>query len=147
MKWRIFVIGKPRLAYAKAGVEEYLRRFPRVEPVEIAFLKAATPEEESATLLEKSRGTWRIALDETGRSFSTKECAVEVGKLESRGTSTVSLLIGGAEGHSQKLLDEADAVWSLSKMTLQHELALVVLLEQLYRVYSVRARLPYHREG
>jgi len=147
MKWRIYAIGKPRLAYARAGVEEYLCRFPRNETVEITFLKASTPKEESRVLLEKSRGTWRIALDEDGHLLTTRECVAEVEKLAGRGLSTLSLLIGGAEGHSQQLLDEVDSVWSLSKMTLQHELAMVVLLEQLYRIYSVRAGLPYHREG
>jgi 23S rRNA (pseudouridine1915-N3)-methyltransferase len=55
------------------------------------------------------------------------------------------LIIGGAEGHAPPLRDGADWLWALSRLTLQHELALVFALEQLYRAYTINAGLPYHR--
>ena len=62
------------------------------------------------------------------------------------GTKRVSVLIGGANGHSEEVRAAADEVWNLSAMTLQHELALVVFMEQLYRAYSIVRGEPYHRE-
>ena len=61
------------------------------------------------------------------------------------GVKTVSLLIGASDGHTTELREKADAVWALSPLTLQHELALVVLLEQIYRAYSIKRGEPYHR--
>ena len=58
----------------------------------------------------------------------------------------MSLLIGGAAGHSGVLREKVDAAWSLSKLTLPHELARLVLLESLYRAETIRAGHPYHRE-
>ena len=57
----------------------------------------------------------------------------------------MSLLIGGPDGHTKDLVAKADAVWSLSKLTLPHELARLTLLEQLYRAETIRAGHPYHR--
>jgi 23S rRNA (pseudouridine1915-N3)-methyltransferase len=67
--------------------------------------------------------------------------------LENRAISQVSLLIGGAEGHSDALRSTCDVMWRLSDLTLPHELARLVLLEQLYRAETIRANHPYHREG
>jgi 23S rRNA (pseudouridine1915-N3)-methyltransferase len=61
------------------------------------------------------------------------------------GIKTISLLIGASDGHTKDLRSQADEVWSLSPLTLQHELALVVLLEQLYRAYTIKRGEPYHR--
>ncbi|MGE9269861.1 MAG: 23S rRNA (pseudouridine(1915)-N(3))-methyltransferase RlmH, partial [Verrucomicrobiales bacterium] len=67
-------------------------------------------------------------------------------KLEMNGAiKTVSFLIGASDGHTASLRTQVDKVWCLSKLTLQHELALVVLLEQLYRVATIRRGEPYHR--
>jgi 23S rRNA (pseudouridine1915-N3)-methyltransferase len=69
-----------------------------------------------------------------------------IGNLERRGDiKEVSFLIGGADGHDPAVRHAADLVWALSPLTLQHELALVVLLEQLYRAYSIKRGEPYHR--
>ena len=62
------------------------------------------------------------------------------------GKRDIALLIGGADGHTAEVRQAADWVWSLSQLTLQHELALVVLLEQLYRAYTIKAGTPYHRD-
>ena len=79
--------------------------------------------------------------------MSTLEIAQEFSRLEGRGEiKSVAFLIGGADGHSSSFREQCDATWSLSRMTMQHELALVVLLEQLYRVYTLKRGAPYHRE-
>ena len=147
MRWNLFVIGKPKLAFAKSGVEEYARRIEAFAPLSIEFLKAQpTREAESEALLRRSEGMFRIALDERGDQLTSRAFSEKIRALEMRGVKNIALLIGGAEGHDEKLRASADWLFSLSKLTLQHELALVVLLEQIYRAYSIKAGLPYHRE-
>lgn len=109
-------------------------------------LKAGDPDKVSATLLEHSEGDFRIALDERGEALTTQAWRERLDALEMRGEiKRVSFLIGAADGHTDTLRREADAVWQLSRLTLQHELALVVLLEQLYRVSTLKQGGPYHR--
>src|SRR5690606_30848818 len=136
---RILVAGKPALPYAKSGVEEYLKRLGRYGSHELEFLKAGDPETVSAALLERSVNSFRIALDERGEALVTSVWAEKFAALEMRGDiKAVSFLIGASDGHTAELRRRCDAVWSLSSLTLQHELALVVLLEQLYRVATLR---------
>ncbi len=146
MRIRILVAGKPSLAYARSGVEEYLKRLGRYGSHELEFLKAGDSESVSSALLERSAGTFRIAMDERGEALVTQAWADKFAALEMRGEiKAVSFLIGASDGHTPALREACDAVWSLSKLTLQHELALVVLLEQLYRVATLRKGEPYHR--
>lgn len=147
MQIRIIVAGKPALAYAKAGVEEYLKRLSRSGSHELVMVKAGTSEEVSARLLERSQGCYRIALDERGLSLGTRAFAEKLGMLEARGdVKTVAFLIGAADGHTAALRASCDLLLALSPFTLQHELALLVLLEQLYRVASLKSGSPYHRD-
>jgi 23S rRNA (pseudouridine1915-N3)-methyltransferase len=147
MNLRVIVAGKPALAYAKAGVEEYGRRLSRSGGCEIVTVKAGTSEEVSARLLERSQGCYRIALDERGERPGTRAFAEKLAALEMRGdVKTVAFLIGAADGHTEELRRSCDMLLSLSTFTLQHELALLVLLEQLYRVASLKSGSPYHRD-
>lgn len=143
MKLRILAIGKPKLRYAADGISEFQKRLKRSCPVEITYLK---DKDDSRSLLDKSAGSYRIALDERGARLTTGQLVTRVNALEQRGdVKTVTFLIGGADGHSAELRDQSDLVLSLSPLTMQHELALVVLLEQLYRVFSIKRGEPYHR--
>ena len=146
MHWRVFVIGKPKLAFAKAGVEEYARRIRLTVPLSIDFLKPGGREGESEALLRRSEGMFRLVLDEKGEQFTSRRFAEKISDWERLTTKSVALIIGGADGHSETLRGSADCLMALGKMTLQHELALVVALEQVYRAYSIKAGLPYHRE-
>ena len=146
MRLHVLAIGKPRLAFAKAGVAEYLGRFPPKQPVEIEALRASSREEESKALLTRSEGMFRVVLDERGAQITSRELARKISDWELQRTKSVAFLIGGADGHTDELRSKADWRWSLSPLTLQHELALVVLLEQLYRARCINAGTPYHRE-
>jgi 23S rRNA (pseudouridine1915-N3)-methyltransferase len=147
MQIRIIVAGKPSLAYAKAGVDEYLKRLSRFGSHELVTVKAGCSEDTSARLLESSRGCFRIALDERGQELGTREFAARLAALESRGdVKTAAFLIGAADGHTEELRRSCDLLLALSAFTLQHELALLVLMEQLYRVASLRTGSPYHRD-
>ncbi|MEN8854028.1 MAG: 23S rRNA (pseudouridine(1915)-N(3))-methyltransferase RlmH [Akkermansiaceae bacterium] len=146
MTWRILAAGKPALAYAKKGIEEYLKRLTRGAKVELIYLKAGSSEVVSADLLACSEGTYRIALDERGKAWTTGQFVKMVNAWEmDPGIKTISLLIGASDGHTEELRQKCDQTWALSPLTLQHELALVVLLEQIYRAYSIKRGEPYHR--
>ncbi len=146
MHIRIIAAGKPALAYTKAGVDEYLTRLRRMGSHELVIVKAGSTPDVSARLLERSQGCYRVALDERGESVSTTGFAEKIQAIEHRGeVKTLAFLIGAADGHSDALRAACDWTLTLSAFTLQHELALVVLLEQLYRVASLRAGAPYHR--
>ncbi len=147
MQIRLIVAGKPALAYAKAGVEEYLKRLSRTGGHELVVIKAGDRDEVSARLLERSQGCYRVALDERGECLTTRKFAEKLDALEMRGdVKTVAFLIGAADGHTPELREKCDLILTLSPFTLQHELALLVLLEQLYRVASLKSGSPYHRD-
>ncbi len=88
---------------------------------------------------------WVILLDETGKQSSSQELAkyLHLRQIESR---DVSWIIGGAFGVSQAVKDRANDVLSLSGMTLTHGFARILLLEQIYRAFCIRANHPYHHE-
>lgn len=146
MKFRIVVAGKPALHYAKKALDEYLKRLGRHGSCEIIVVKAGDSVATSARLLEASCGCHRIALDERGETPSTHSLAGKMETLEMQGeVKAVAFLIGAADGHTQELRNTCEMVLSLSKLTMQHELALIVLLEQLYRLACIKAGSPYHR--
>ncbi|MHA3771692.1 23S rRNA (pseudouridine(1915)-N(3))-methyltransferase RlmH [Verrucomicrobiota bacterium sgz303538] len=146
MHWRILAIGKPKLSFARAGIEEYASRLQPFAPVQIDYLKASGREAESTALLERSEGLFRVVLDERGAEVTSRSLADKVTSWEHSRAKGVAILIGGADGHTPELRASAGWLWSLSKLTLQHELALVVMLEQLYRAYTIKGGMPYHRD-
>jgi 23S rRNA (pseudouridine1915-N3)-methyltransferase len=146
MNVRVIVAGKPALAFVRAGVEDYLKRLTRFGGYEWEVVRAGSREEVSARLLLRSAGCFRVALDERGEIPDTRQLADKLAALERRGeVKTVAFLIGAADGHSAALREACDWTLALSRLTLQHELAALLLLEQLYRVASLRAGMPYHR--
>jgi len=146
MKILLLTVGKPRLAYARAGVAEYLARLRRGPEAEWKQIKEGSRGVESTRLWEASEGSFRILLDERGQLCGTRDLQLRWQKWEQSAVRQVAFLIGGADGHEESLRQKADWIWSLSPLTLQHELALVVLLEQLYRVQSLQRGEPYHRD-
>ena len=146
MQYRIIAIGKPSLDWARDGVADYLRRLQRYTKVELQYLKEGTAAQNSERLLKASEGCLRLVLDERGRLQTTEAARQSVDRWErDAGVKRVAFLIGGADGHTEALRREAGELWALSPLTLQHELALVVLLEQLYRVHTIKRGEPYHR--
>jgi 23S rRNA (pseudouridine1915-N3)-methyltransferase len=145
MKWLLLTVGKPALAYAKAGRDEYLARLTKFAPLEHITVKASDKPRESADLLARSEGCFRVVLHEHGTPLTSRQLATKLDQWQ-QAARPVAVIIGGADGHDQSLLDQADFRWSLGPLTLQHELALVVVLEQLYRAHTILAGHPYHRD-
>jgi len=146
MRFHVFVIGKPKLEFARLGVEEYVARLRPYVPVELHFLKATTQAGESLALLERSKAMFRVVLDEKGEEVTSRGLAQKLGEWEMHGPRDIAFLIGGADGHTEEVRQAAGWRWSLSRLTLQHEFALVLALEQLYRAGTIRTGHPYHRD-
>ena len=142
MKWKIIVIGKPALKFARDGADEYLKRLKHYTQAELVIAKDAERQHQSA-----AGADLRIALDESGQNISTQQLVSKIDAWELGGEiKEIALLIGASDGHDGRTRDAADQLWAFGKITLQHELALVVLLEQVYRAYTIKRGEPYHRE-
>lgn len=146
MHWRIITIGKPSLAYARAGVDEYAGRFRGFGTMEVQHLRASNEKEVITKTLAASEGFHRVLLDEGGKTYTSRALASWVGKSRDSGRTKMALIIGGADGHPAALREAADEALSLSPLTLMHELALVVALEQIYRAHCILSGHPYHRD-
>ena len=146
MRWCIIAVGKSRLAYARAGISEYLARLRCFCTVETIYVKPSNPPREGAHLISRSEGCFRLVLDERGKQLASRAFADEIRKIEGNPRKACALLVGGADGLSERVIESADLLWSLSHLTLQHELALVVALEQIYRAHTILTGIPYHRD-
>jgi 23S rRNA (pseudouridine1915-N3)-methyltransferase len=140
VKLRIAWIGKTKDAAVQSLTAEYLKRLSRYVATE--SLEMAT---ETALLkqLDKSRGSL-ILLDPRGRQLSSEHFAEFLRQHQERGTPSLLFAVGGADGFSDQARAAASFQLSLGKMTLAHELARVVLLEQLYRGFTILKGHPYH---
>jgi len=158
VRYRIIAIGPLKKRFYLEGCRHFLQRLQPLADAEIIELKstrgrrAATIRSlESEALLkhvhhsEAARGHL-VALDEHGTPYRSLALARHIDDLESRGIKQLNLLLGGAEGHAPELLAQTHERWRLSDLTLPHQLARLLLLEQLYRVETIRAGHPYHRE-
>ena len=155
---RILALGKTKISFIAAGNREYLKRlqpYARVELVTLPAVKipsrlsdAAITEiksQEARTILTALKpNEYFIALSEDGRQFTSPELATMLYKLALQGRSRLAFAIGGTLGLAPTVLQRADTVLSLSPLTFTHELARLILLEQLYRAFKISAHEPYH---
>jgi 23S rRNA (pseudouridine1915-N3)-methyltransferase len=154
VKVRLLAIGRDRSGLFAPAVDEYLGRLGRTLKLELVELPearrhAGTPqakEEEGATLLARLRpGERLVALDERGEQPTSVELARRLARWQERGQD-VALVIGGADGLAPAVLERAAERLSLSRLTLPHRLARLVLVEQLYRAVTILRGEPYHKD-
>ena len=140
MKIRLVLLGKTRRAECRAMLDDYVARIKRYAEVELAEVR-----EDSAALrkLEFSSGSVVLLLDAGGRQHTSAEFARWLGRERDRGVREIAFLCGGAEGFPEALRKQATTKLSLSTLTMPHELARVVLAEQIYRAFAILARHPY----
>ena len=153
MKVRLLAVGRDRSGLYAPAVEEYvarLRRQLKFELVELpeARKAAGTPqarEEEAATILARLGPRERlVALDERGDQPTSVELARR-GERWQAGGQDVALVIGGSDGLAPAVLERAQERLALSRLTLAHRLARLVLVEQLYRAMTILRGEPYHK--
>ena len=156
IKIRIIVVDRTRSPFLAEGEAFYLKRlqnYAQVEWIEVKPVKMTKgwPEEEilrleGQVLIRKRRPKdYLVALDRTGRQYGSEEFAGRLEKVAVNATGGVSFMIGGPLGLSSDALAEADEILSLSKFTLTHEMSRVLLLEQIYRAFTILRGEKYHK--
>ena len=155
MHVHLVAVGQKMPAWVTTACDDYLKRLPR----EIAFaikeiplakrgkhpdIERAKREECEAILAALPRDCELVALDVTGKALSTEELAGELDNWMREGRD-VALVIGGPDGFSKEFLQTAQRRISLSAMTFPHPLVRVIMVEQLYRAWSILNKHPYHR--
>lgn len=134
------MLGKTRRPELRAVLDDYVKRISRYSPVEIAEIR-----DESAALkkLDADRAANLVLLDAGGKTLDSEVFAKWLGELRDRGTRELVFLCGDADGFPETLRHRAQHKVSLSAMTFSHELARVMLVEQLYRAFAILSGSPY----
>lgn len=153
MRLRLIWTGKTRdarLRELQLDYEKRLSHFARCEIVEIresagAGTKAGIDRDSKSISDRLSNGAVAVLLDPEGSNWSSSELAAQIQRWENQGTKEVAFIVGGPHGVSPELSARAQQRWSLTRLTLTHEMARVVLLEQLYRAYTIIHGLPYQK--
>jgi len=155
MKLKLLAVGTRMPSWVEAGSHEYSKRMPpelRIETIEIALGARGKNQPASKAIEKESQALLKaiapqdlvVALDVIGRSLSTEQLASKLADWQMDGRD-ICLVIGGPDGLSKECLARADMRWSLSDLTLPHPLVRIVLMEQMYRAWSINANHPYHR--
>jgi len=140
LRCRILAVGKVRKRWVQDGIATYLKRLPGLTITEV---RDSTPEKEADVIRQSLRSDeLPVILMEQGRTLDSVAFSR---KLASYGSQRLAFVIGGADGITADL--KASATWqlSLSPMTFPHELARLLLLEQLFRAQAIHSGSPYHR--
>lgn len=150
MKFSFVWVGKTKDKNYLALQNEYLQRLSHFVKCEIVEVKDSAPHEtnkvDGKRILEKvNQSSFVCLLDVAGRSFSSQQLAIEIEKWQNSGSKEVTFVIGGADGVSPAVAHRADLRVSLSFLTFTHEMARVIILEQLYRAYTIIKGFPYQK--
>ena len=146
MKINLIAIGKLKEKFLVDGVNEYLKRikiFSKIEVQEIP--ECRTIDEEGKKLLAKvPQNSFLIVLDVAGVELTSEKFAEKISDLNLRGISEITFIIGGAFGLSDEVKNFADFRLSLSKMTFTHQMARLIIVEQIYRAFKINRGENYH---
>ena len=156
MKIKIITVGKIKEQSWRTAEADYCKRIGRYTQLEDIFVKDAPADSiknvrtvmdlEAKSILSKiNENEFTIALDRQGKQLSSQEFAKFFNSKMLHGTNKITFVVGGALGLSETFRKEADFILSFSKMTLPHELSKVVLLEQIYRAFSILKGGKYHK--
>lgn len=155
MKHELLLLGKIKDSFVEQGVQEYAKRLRYYTQLQMTFLKdrsAGTKnvkkviDQQGQILLGATpAGSYVVVLDSMGRQCTSEEFAKIITGWEMRGIRHACYLIGGPDGHSKEVVNSANLLLSLSKMTFTHDMIRVLLLEQIYRAYTIKAGEKYHK--
>ena len=156
MRTYLVAAGKRMPAWVTAGFNEYNKRLPRelrlnlVEIAPVVRSKSTSTQKITAEEARRIRAAMPenalvIALDEHGAQFDSATLSRKI-EAWSRQGQDLAFIIGGADGLDADLKQTADMLWSLSPMTLPHALTRIILVEQIYRAWTILQKHPYHRE-
>ena len=152
MRFRIIWTGKTRDRRLRELIDDYHERLSHFVRSEIVELKESGSEDKSGIDKDTKRisdalrpGALTVLLDPEGQEWTSQQLAKQVQGWERSGIKEVAFVIGGPRGLSQEFRARTDQQWSLSRLTLTHEMARVLLFEQLYRAYTIVHGLPYQK--
>ncbi|MDX6303593.1 MAG: rRNA (pseudouridine1915-N3)-methyltransferase [Blastocatellia bacterium] len=147
MRLRFIWPGKTKDEHLRALVDEYLKRLTRFVRCEVIETReGAGVDKDSQRILEAiPAASVALLLDVKGLEWSSQELADEVRRWEHDSIKEVAIVIGGPEGVSADVAARAQKRWRLTRLTLTHEMARVVAVEQLYRAYTINRGLPYQK--
>ena len=159
MKIKVVTVGKLKEKYLKDGIAEYskrISRFAKLEMIELADEKtpdrASESENQKILEIEGQRilskvgdRDFVIALAIEGKTFSSEEFSKNLEEASIKGFSTLTFIIGGSLGLSSAVKNRANLSVSFGRLTLPHQLMRLVLVEQIYRAFTIQQGSPYHK--
>ena len=153
MRLRIIWVGKTKNEHLRALSDDYLQRVVRFARCEVTELNASRASLAREGIAEEGRrilsalhaDSFVVLLDVDGREWTSPQLAAEIERWQIEGKREVAFVVGGHNGVSQEVTARANLRWSLSRLTLTHELIRPLLLEQIYRAYTIIHGLPYQK--
>jgi 23S rRNA (pseudouridine1915-N3)-methyltransferase len=140
MKLRVLMLGKTRRPEMTATLDDYVKRISRSCPIEVTEVRNAGA---ALKKLDADRGATTLLLDAAGKVYDSPDFAKWLGEQRDRGTREIIFICGDADGFPDSLRERVKQKISLSAMTYSHELARVMLAEQLYRAFTILSGSPY----
>jgi len=152
MHLRFIWPGKTKDERLRSLVNDYLKRISRFARCEISEVRESTTRDASAVEKEQRRmadaignGSVVVLLDLNGREWSSPELARQVQRWENDSVKELTIVVGGPEGVGKEVQARAVVRWRLTRLTLTHEMARVLALEQVYRAFAINRGLPYQK--
>ena len=156
MQFHLITVGNKPKKWEKSAFDEYKKRLPRnwklttdiINPVKRSkndSSRHAIDIDSRKIIAKINKNEQIILLDESGENFSTKEFYMKMTSLAEI-NNKLCFVIGGADGVSNELKKNSSLIWAFSKLTLPHGLARIILIEQIYRTWTLMSNHPYHRD-
>ena len=147
MRLTIITVGHKMPDWVTTATQDYMKRMPADCSIEIKEIKPDLSPAKEAVKMSSAipKGSRIIALDERGKDQTTQQLSTQLANWRQEGVD-IAFLIGGADGLDTSIKENAQALWRLSSLTLPHAMARVLLVEQLYRAWTILQGHPYHRE-
>lgn len=154
MRFEIIFPGRTKESYLREGINDFSKRLGYYVKTSLKTVKEKKKggnadqmkEQQGRELLARCPASaYIVALDPAGKQPTSEELAELINTWEIQGRQIVSFVIGGPDGLSAGVVEKADLLLSLSRMTFTHDMARLILLEQLYRAYTIKAGTKYHK--
>lgn len=154
MKIRLLMLGKNKDSYIGEGIADFSKKISPLAELELAYLKDERVHDDVRKVLEREAETlqqalrpdeYLVVLDDKGKGFTTEQLEQHFTKLKDQGIGKICFIIGSSHGLAPQILEKADLVLSLSALTMNHQIVRLVLLEQLYRVFTIQRGMKYHK--
>ncbi len=155
MKFVFLFLGKTRQAYLHEGIDDYAARLRRYAQVDIRVLKERYSNRDTDEVIRRKgarqllrqcpAGSFKVILDPGGKQYDSPGLARQLAAWQDQGRKEITFLLGGHLGLDRSVIDAADALWSLSRLTFTHEMSRLIMLEQLYRAWNILAGGHYHK--